>query len=149
MPKAEISPAHNTNKNLTSLRKLSESMFYGVGAFVYYDLIPVSGFKPFNCVMSAALGYASINCLGSAMKIAGGISEMERPDGPKRPPRLDHDVRTGLPNHRATEERREFLLAQAREKELAESFEWDHAIAGCWAAAEEIASLKRPDDLLT
>ena len=39
--------------------------------------------------------------------------------GPSRPPRLDYDVNTGLPNHRATPESASHLLADEQEsKEL-------------------------------
>lgn len=39
-----------------------------------------------------------------------GLGDMKRPDGPLRPPRVDYDVNTGLPNSRASVKRQTELL---------------------------------------
>jgi hypothetical protein len=45
-----------------------------------------------------------------------GLGEMQRPDGPSPTPRVDSDVLTGLPNHRATPERRAEIMVNLAAK---------------------------------
>jgi hypothetical protein len=63
----------------------------------------------------------------------------------RRPPeRLDYDVLTGLPNHRATSERRMEIMAQLAARQgdqpgKANNAPWTHTTPGCFDRAEELA----------
>lgn len=72
-----------------------------------------------------------------------GLREMERQDGPRPTPRVDYDVVTGLPNHRATPERsaRIMLELAAKEEKVAgdtNNAPWYGARDGCWDSADAL-----------
>lgn len=73
--------------------------------------------------------------------------------GPRPAPRVDYDVITGLPNHRATPERSAQILMELAAKNQAAAVDsnntpWHGPQAGCWDSADRLVLFPEPNTLL-